>query len=380
MKNEVKTTRKTAAREPVEAVACGDDEPGDILLHLHGEPFSRALGEAGLLPPSDLALLAIGERSGALAEVLRELADLAEETRALRGQILAENKQVKKLIAAFSTRPGMPTATEDQIVSGEMDVELVPQGTLVERCRAGGAGIPAFYSATVAGTVAHKAIELSLNWPGEPAPSQAVDEAIERLIDRGDGRAEYLQRLEPGERAELRSRAVDRTTKFLQDFPPMPANSQPVLESSVRWQPRGTIEFSGKVDLVVGRPEGRESRLLVVDFKSGSRSPQHRDDLRFYALLLTLRNKVPPRRLVTHYLDYADHEIEDVTEGVLRSALARTLDGIERHIELVVEGREPVKRPGHGCRWCPVLHECSEGAAHLRSLVEGSQFTRTDLL
>ena len=70
----------------------------------------------------------------------------------LRGQILAENKQVKKLIAAFSTRPGMPTATEDQIVSGEMDVELVPQGTLVERCRAGGAGIPAFYSATVAGT------------------------------------------------------------------------------------------------------------------------------------------------------------------------------------------------------------------------------------
>jgi type IV pilus assembly protein PilC len=54
-----------------------------------GEPFSRALGEAGLLPPSDLALLAIGERSGALAEVLRELADVAEETRALRGQILA---------------------------------------------------------------------------------------------------------------------------------------------------------------------------------------------------------------------------------------------------------------------------------------------------
>lgn len=78
----------------------------------------------------------------------------------LRGQILAENKQVKKLIAAFSTRPGMPTATEDQIVSGEMDVELVPQGTLVERCRAGGAGIPAFYSATVAGTDLEKGKEI----------------------------------------------------------------------------------------------------------------------------------------------------------------------------------------------------------------------------
>src|SRR5471032_572343 len=50
---------------------------------------------------------------------------------AQRGQILAENKQVKKLIAAFSVRPGTPTASEDQIVAGEMEVELVPQGILV---------------------------------------------------------------------------------------------------------------------------------------------------------------------------------------------------------------------------------------------------------
>jgi len=71
---------------------------------------------------------------------------------AQRGQILAENKQVKKLIAAFSVRPGTPTASEDQIVAGTMEVELVPQGILVERCRAGGAGIPAFYSPTSVGT------------------------------------------------------------------------------------------------------------------------------------------------------------------------------------------------------------------------------------
>src|SRR3990167_8785786 len=71
---------------------------------------------------------------------------------ATRGQILAENKQVKKLIAAFSVRPGTPTASEDQVASGEMAVELVPQGILVERCRAGGAGIPAFYSPTSVGT------------------------------------------------------------------------------------------------------------------------------------------------------------------------------------------------------------------------------------
>ena len=78
----------------------------------------------------------------------------------LRGQILAENKQVRKLIAAFSVRPGMPTATEDQIKAGEIEVELVPQGILVERCRAGGAGIPAFYTAAGADTDLAKGKEL----------------------------------------------------------------------------------------------------------------------------------------------------------------------------------------------------------------------------
>ena len=55
---------------------------------------------------------------------------------ATRGQILAENKQVKKLIAAFSARPGTPTASEEQIAAGTMEVELVPQGILVEIGRA----------------------------------------------------------------------------------------------------------------------------------------------------------------------------------------------------------------------------------------------------
>lgn len=86
---------------------------------------------------------------------------------ATRGQILAENKQVKKLIAAFSVRPGTPTASEDQIVAGEMAVELVPQGILVERCRAGGAGIPAFYSPTSVGTVLTEGREIR-DFDGKP--------------------------------------------------------------------------------------------------------------------------------------------------------------------------------------------------------------------
>jgi hypothetical protein len=221
-------------------------------------------------------------------------------------------------------------------------------------------------AATAAGFVAHKAIELSFNWRGEPHPSVVVDEALARLADQADQRGVYVAGLTDGDWAELRSRAIDRTTKFLQDFPPLPVNAHPVLEASSRWEPPGTITFSGKVDLILGRPAGRESRHLIVDFKSGGHSPHHRNDLRFYALIHTLRHRVPPRKLVTYYLDSSTADAEDVTQGALESALTGTLEGIERHVELTVEGRDPVKRVGVACRWCPVSDDCSEGQAFLR--------------
>jgi len=220
--------------------------------------------------------------------------------------------------------------------------------------------------ATAAGFVAHKAIELALNWRGEPVPSVVVDEAIARLADQANARGGFIDALTEGDRAELRSRAVDRATKFLQDFPPLPLAAQPVLEATAKWRPEGTIELSGKVDLQVGRPVGRESQLLLIDFKSGGRSFHHRDDLRFYALVQTLRQQVPPRKLATYYLDYAEAEAEDVTEGALHAALARTLDGVERHIELTVEGRPPQKKVGPSCRWCPLAADCAEGQVYLR--------------
>lgn len=227
-------------------------------------------------------------------------------------------------------------------------------------------------AANAAGFVAHKAIELALNWRGEPLPLDVVDEALARLADQADQRGAFVGGLTDGDWAELRSRAVDRTTKFLQDFPPIPRSAQPVLEASAKWRPPGSIEFSGKVDLVIGRPAGRESRLLIVDFKSGNRAHHHRDDLRFYALVQTLRHDVPPRKLVTYYLDYAESETEDVTEGTLQAALARAVGGIERHVELTVEGREPVKRPGVACRWCPLRNECVEGKAFLHEEADDS--------
>src|SRR3954451_17650057 len=70
----------------------------------------------------------------------------------LRGMLLVASGQVSKLIVSFSSRPGARTPADDFIESGQIEVELVPQGTLVERMRAAGAGIPAFYTPTAVGT------------------------------------------------------------------------------------------------------------------------------------------------------------------------------------------------------------------------------------
>src|SRR3954447_14792344 len=70
----------------------------------------------------------------------------------LRSMLLVASGQVSRLIAAFSWRPRPVTPADEQIDAGDIEVELVPQGTLVERMRAAGAGIPAFYTPTGVGT------------------------------------------------------------------------------------------------------------------------------------------------------------------------------------------------------------------------------------
>ena len=64
--------------------------------------------------------------------------------------MLLQSQQVSKMIASYV---GDNKLFEQQYLSGELDLELNPQGTLAERIRAGGAGIPAFYTRTGVGTV-----------------------------------------------------------------------------------------------------------------------------------------------------------------------------------------------------------------------------------
>ena len=63
--------------------------------------------------------------------------------------LLLQNKQIKKMISSYV---GENAEFERQMLSGELEVDLIPQGSLAERCRAGGAGIPAFYTPAGYGT------------------------------------------------------------------------------------------------------------------------------------------------------------------------------------------------------------------------------------
>ena len=89
--------------------------------------------------------------------------------------ILLRTRQIKKMISSYV---GENKEFERQYMSGELDVELCPQGTLAERIRAGGAGIPAFFTATGYGTVV--ADGKDIRWFADPAGGALRPYVMER--------------------------------------------------------------------------------------------------------------------------------------------------------------------------------------------------------
>lgn len=220
---------------------------------------------------------------------------------------------------------------------------------------------------TARGTVSHKAIELSVSWRGDPSASELVEEAMARLIASNDRISDYLGGLGEGEWAELHGEAVERTAMFLECFPRLEPRWRPVAESRLRVDLNDDrIVLSGKVDLTVGRAEGGRAGKVLIDLKTGGFAPNHVDDLRFYALIETLRLGVPPRLVATYYLDGGRLRDETVSEKVLGSTIQRVVDGADAAVALLHEGRAPQLRAGPPCRWCPQRDTCETGQRHLQ--------------
>lgn len=219
----------------------------------------------------------------------------------------------------------------------------------------------------VIGTVTHKAVELWLNWRGEVIPADLIEHSIASLETGDSWATDFIQTRSEREKAELRSDAVERFTTFVECFPPLRSAWRPVTESrSTVELLDGMVVLRGKVDLSLGQPRGTTAGKVLVDFKTGRVVARHLDDLRFYALLETMRVGVPPRMLASYYLDQGQLITEEVTTRLLDATEARAVDGIRRMIDLISAERDAVKRPGPSCRWCPILDSCAEGQAHLR--------------
>jgi hypothetical protein len=225
------------------------------------------------------------------------------------------------------------------------------------------------------GTLAHRAIEVGVSWSGPPTPADLVAETLARAANGTDSLGDWLRTCGDFDRADLQSQATERVTTFFECFPPLRRQWRPTLEGRVRAELfDGRIILSGKYDLSLGAASGATAGKVIIDFKTGGFSPTHVDDLRFYALLDTLKIGTPPRLVASYYLDAGRAHPESVTPALLDAAVARTADGIARIAQLheVAHGRVDAaeagvtKRTGPSCAWCGVLADCAEGTAHLR--------------
>jgi len=228
------------------------------------------------------------------------------------------------------------------------------------------AAVPFEWSLAAArGTVAHRAIQLSVARTDRPSPLGLVDDALARLADDPNIRiADYLLGLTDAERAELRGDVSEIVGSFLELWPPLERGWRPQTESPRRAELfDGMVILSGKLDLTLGAPDGLQAGRVVVDLKTGNRHAGHVDELRFYALLDTLRCGVPPFRLVRYYLDAGDLVAEDVSEDVLEAAVRRTVDATRKLIELRTGMRSAAVTPNPACRWCCIRNECDGATA-----------------
>lgn len=229
------------------------------------------------------------------------------------------------------------------------------------------------------GTVAHKAIELSVHWRTVPIANELVDHALASLSNDSSAISGYLRDLPEAERAQLRSDAANATQAFLDGFPPLRTKPQwrPAVEVRGRYEIHaGRIILSGKVDLTLGSPTGDRSGRVFIDLKTGRRSRAHVDDLRYYALVETVRYGTPPRALASYYLDESRLSVEVVTQDLLWSAADRVIAAVERHQTLLSGEDAPLYRPSIACRWCPILGDCATG----RGFLDATNEDELDLL
>jgi hypothetical protein len=229
----------------------------------------------------------------------------------------------------------------------------------------GGEAPPFAHSARSAhGVLLHKAIEVEVGARDGMDPHEVAEVAVGRVLEREQRFGEYWRELSGSEQDDALMEVVRRVTLFQGSFPPLkPLRRElsPVSELRVRAELLGgDLVLSGQIDLVLGQPDRLEpnrATRLVVDLKTGSAYPEFAEDMRFYALVMTLRFGVPPYRAASLFLESGTWQAEDVTEEILVHAADRAV-AAARAAAALTNGRTPELTPGIYCSWCPRAAVC----------------------
>eukprot|EP00931_Biecheleriopsis_adriatica_P011491 TRINITY_DN11257_c0_g1_i2.p1 TRINITY_DN11257_c0_g1~~TRINITY_DN11257_c0_g1_i2.p1 ORF type:complete len:518 (+),score=140.70 TRINITY_DN11257_c0_g1_i2:101-1654(+) len=120
--------------------------------------------------------------------------------------LLLQNKQIKRMISSYV---GENKLFEEQYLTGQLEVELTPQGTLAERLRAGGAGIPAFFTRTAYGTAVHEGTNVIKYGPGGAKAKDIEIQSKPRESREFDGKGYVMEEAIVGDIALVKAWKAD---------------------------------------------------------------------------------------------------------------------------------------------------------------------------
>jgi hypothetical protein len=217
---------------------------------------------------------------------------------------------------------------------------------------------------SAAGVLLHRAVEVEVGARDGLDASEIAEIAADRLVEREERFAEYWRGLAPSDRDGVLMEVTRRITMFRGSFPPLKELRReltPISEMPVKAELLGgALILSGRIDLVLGAPDRLEptrATRLAIDLKTGNAYPEYPEDLRYYALLLTLRFGVPPYRVASLFLESGEWQAEDVGEVALQHAADRVI-AAARAAAALWNGRAPELTPGVYCGWCPRAEAC----------------------
>lgn len=215
----------------------------------------------------------------------------------------------------------------------------------------------------IAGTLTHRAVELDQGSRREALPDQIVTHSWDDLATRPGSYADAMKDTDRLAASAMRHQAAQELIEFRDTFPLLPAavavRSEVKLRATLAG---GKVVLSGVPDLVIGEARDDLARLLLVDLKTGQRyEAKERQDLRFYAVLATLKYRQFPFRWATFYLaegawDAEDHQAE-LLDGVVRR-IGRAVDRLATLTFERPDDEDLQLNGGPQCRFCSRRPDC----------------------